>query len=117
MQGKIYSVFEITAQIKLLLESRFLQIEVKGEVTNLKLSSTGHFYFSLKDEKATLNCVFFKSPLSSEFKNIKNGDAITVKGSLNLYELNGTYQLIVRTFTKAGIGDLLVKIHLLKEKY
>lgn len=118
MEPKIFSVFEITSQIKSLLESRFIGIEVQGEVTNYKVSSTGHIYFTLKDEKAALNCVLFKSKFSStEPTPFKNGDLLIAKGSLGLYEPAGSYQLIVRSVSKAGIGDLLAKIQLLKEKY
>lgn len=117
MNQKIFSVFEITSQIKNLLESRFQFLEVQGEVTNLKLSSTGHIYFTLKDAKAALNCVLFKTKQQTDAPIFKNGDLLVAKGSIGLYEPSGTYQLIVRSIAKAGVGDLLAKIHALKEYF
>jgi exodeoxyribonuclease VII large subunit len=118
MDGKkVFSVFELTSQIKLLLENRFSLIEVQGEVTNYKLSSTGHHYFTLKDEKASLNCVLFKTRLPAGGFPFKNGDLLIANGSIGLYEPSGTYQLIIKTIAKAGIGDLLAKIHALKEHF
>lgn len=116
-EKKVFSVYELTSQIKLLLENRFSLVEVQGEVTNYKLSSTGHHYFTLKDEKASLNCVLFKTRVPSNGFPFKNGDLLLANGSIGLYEPSGTYQLIIKTIAKAGIGDLLAKIHALKERF
>jgi exodeoxyribonuclease VII large subunit len=110
------TVTEVTIQLKQLISENFFSVRVQGEVSNFKIASSGHFYFSLKDTKAQLNVVLFKSKIPSNF-SIKNGDLVVLEGSIEVYEPNGSYQLIVRSIQKAGVGDLLAKIQALKEHY
>ena len=104
---KVYSVKEITAKIKGLLESGFGTITVEGEISNFRPSSTGHFYFTLKDEKAAISAVMFKG--RSRFLGFvpKDGMTVQVSGALSVYEQRGAYQIVVDKMTLAGEGDIL----------
>ncbi|MBP9841970.1 MAG: exodeoxyribonuclease VII large subunit [Simkaniaceae bacterium] len=111
-----FSVTELTAAIKGQLESRFFKIRVKGEISNLKEQTSGHLYFSLKDSTSLIQAVLFKGN-ASQLKEIpKSGDEVIVEGELNVYAPRGTYQIVVRTLEKAGLGPLLLKFHELKKK-
>ena len=104
---KVYSVKEITAKIKGLLESGFGTITVEGEISNFRPSSTGHFYFTLKDEKAAISAVMFKG--RSRFLGFvpKDGMTVQVSGALSVYEQRGAYQIVIDKMTLAGEGDIL----------
>ncbi len=115
-QLKILSISEISALIKNSLENRFQNLSLQGEITNYKVSSTGHHYFSLKDEKACIQCVLFKNRQQSAKFPFKNGDKVLSHGDLNVYEPSGTYQLVIKRMEMAGIGDLLAKIEALKQE-
>lgn len=110
-----FSVTELTAAIKGQLESRFFKIRVKGEITNLKEQSSGHLYFSLKDATSLIQAVLFKGNAAQLKELPKNGDEVILEGELNVYAPRGTYQIVVRTLEKAGIGPLLLKFHELKK--
>jgi exodeoxyribonuclease VII large subunit len=60
----IYSVTQLTREIKLVLEGAFAQVWVEGEISNFKLHSSGHMYFVLKDQESVIQCAFFKDPIS-----------------------------------------------------
>lgn len=86
-------------------------LRVEGEITNIRASKTGYTYFSLCDETSCISCVaFFTDTIS------KNGDKIIAEGELSVYEVKGTYQLIVRNIERAGMGKILLDLELLKEK-
>lgn len=110
------SVSELTQAIKLQLESNFTSLSVKGEVTNLRLQASGHYYFSLKDENAQVSAVLFKGNARFAKHLPKMGDQVVVKGEINVYAPRGTYQIIVREIQHAGLGELLLKFHALKAK-
>lgn len=116
IEKKPFSVAEITFRLKELIEERFHAVKVLGEVSNFKLSSSGHYYFSLKDPKAQLQCVLFKGKIPPQFQ-LTNGDSVIVEGSINLYEPSGAYQLIASAVYKQGNGELLARIQALKEHY
>ncbi len=113
---EIFSVSELTQEIKKNLESRFPFITVKGEVSNLRKLTSGHCYFSLKDEKAQISAILFKGSQSMLSHFPKNGDTLIVKGQINVYPPQGTYSLIVREIDLAGVGQLLLRFHELKKK-
>ncbi|KPK32889.1 MAG: hypothetical protein AMS24_02870 [Chlamydiae bacterium SM23_39] len=116
MEKKVFTVSEITNIIKSLLESKLNNILVKGEVSNLKKHSSGHIYFSLKDEDAQISLALFKNK-ALKISNIpKDGDKIIIYGDLTIYPPRGSYQIIVREIDFLGIGELLLKLHQLKEK-
>lgn len=114
--SKILSVSELTFQIKSHLETRFRVISVQGEISNFKAQSSGHLYFSLKDKEAQISCVMFKGFTKTLQKVPKIGDQVILKGELSVYPPRGGYQLVVRELSFAGVGQLLLKLHALKEK-
>ncbi|QVL57137.1 MAG: exodeoxyribonuclease VII large subunit [Simkaniaceae bacterium] len=113
---KILTVTELTLAIKRELEPRFNHLEVEGEVTNIRAQSSGHYYFSLKDQGAQISAVLFKGNARNVSRLPKAGDRVIIKGELSLYAPRGNYQIIVRQLDHAGVGELLVKLHKLKEE-
>ena len=110
------TVSQLTNAIKLNLESTFPCIHLQGEISNFKLQTSGHLYFSLKDAQAQISVVMFKANASFLKKIPKGGDQVIVKGELNVYPPKGGYQLIVRELSYVGIGELLQKLEILKIK-
>ena len=104
---KTYSVYEITAQIKAILEKGFGNVSVEGEISNFRPSSAGHLYFTLKDEKASIQAVMFKG--RSRYLSFIPKDGMTVKaeGSISVYEQRGSYQIIIEDMSLAGEGNIL----------
>ena len=115
-QPLILSVSEITQAIKLTLEGTFPRVWVKGEVSNPKLQTSGHFYFSLKDDFSQISCVCFRGDLLKVAMVPKAGDQILVRAEMSLYAPRGSYQLIVKELSHVGVGDQLIKLELLKQK-
>jgi exodeoxyribonuclease VII large subunit len=114
--NEILSVKELTAAIKRQLESKFSFITVKGEISNFKQQSSGHLYFTLKDEEAQISAVLFRGNAAGLSRLPKDGDQVILKGELSVYAPRGNYQIIVRQLQFAGIGELLLKLHELKKK-
>lgn len=112
----ILTVSQFTQAIKFNLESAFPSIWLQGEISNGKCQSSGHFYFSLKDEKAQIGAVMFKTELSALKMIPKDGDKVIVQGEINVYPPTGKYQLIVKTLRQVGLGELLLKLEELKVK-
>ena len=112
---KIMSVTELTFSIKSILEPQFRAISVRGEISNLKIQSSGHFYFSLKDAGAQLSAVLFKGNASQLSRIPKDGDQVVALGELSIYAPRGGYQLIARELQFLGVGELLLRLHQLKE--
>lgn len=113
---KIYSISELTLTIKFLLESKLQSVSVKGEISNFKKQSSGHLYFSLKDKDSQIAAAFFKGNCKNLSKEPKDGDQVIAKGEISVYPPRGIYQLIVREITFLGVGELLIKLHELKEE-
>lgn len=111
-ERKIFSVNELTTQIKFILEETFPSIWVCGEVSNIKTASSGYTYFTLKDSLSQIDCVVFKRGL----KIPSNGEKINIQGTLSLYAKRGTYQIIVEFIEPIGKGILWLKFEALKEK-
>lgn len=112
------SVSELIGTIKSLLEEEFQEVMVQGEVTNLSLSASGHWYFNLSDENSMLSCALFrgdalKNPL---IKNIKDGDKVIVLGPVSVYQKRGTFQLLTKRILPAGEGQLKLQLERLKGK-
>ncbi len=110
------TVSQLTNAIKLNLESTFPRIHLQGEISNFKVQTSGHLYFSLKDVHAQISVVMFKADASLLKIMPKAGDQVIVKGALNVYPPKGNYQLIVRELAYVGIGELLQKLEALKFK-
>ena len=116
MQEKIYTVYQLTLAIKNLIEPRFSFVKVEGEITNLKKQSSGHYYFSLKDDQSQISAALFRSQADKLRSIPKEGDRVIATGEISIYAPRGSYQIIVRSLEQAGIGNLLKKLHELKEK-
>lgn len=112
------TVSEVTAKIKNNLESEFYEIWVKGEISNLKAASSGHVYFSLKDDTANLAAAAFgwnKRTKKASFE-LKDGLEVLCRGNISVYAPRGNYQLLVDTIEPLGAGALQLAFEQLKEK-
>jgi len=115
-EEKVYSISELTGQIKRLLESKFPQITVEGEISNFKRQTSGHIYFTLKDEGAQLNAIIWRSTAANLRTELGDGTKVVAKGSLALYEPSGRYQIIITSIRPVGIGELQIAYEKLKNK-
>lgn len=113
---KILSVSELTSSIKTHLESRFPQVYVKGEISNFKEQSSGHLYFTLKDQESQISAVLFRGNARDLKRLPKNGDQVILQGEINVYPPRGYYQIIIRKLDYLGIGELLLQLQALKDK-
>jgi exodeoxyribonuclease VII large subunit len=113
---EIISVGELNRSAKAILESNFSSVSVLGEISNLAQPSSGHIYFTLKDEEGSIRCAMFKNQKMRMNFNPKDGDQCVLKGQVSLYTTRGDYQLIVRHMQPAGIGNLMQKFEELKQK-
>ena len=107
----ILGVGELTRRIKSLLENSLGTVAVRGEVSGLKASPSGHVYFSLKDASALIDCVLWRSAAERIGRLPGNGDIAALRGRLGVYEPRGRYQLTVSSFVDeaAGKGDLWLR--------
>ena len=113
-----YTVAQVNKYIKKILDNDFIlsNIVVKGEISNFKNHSSGHLYFSLKDESATIKCIMFKGQaLGLKFKP-EDGMKVLISGYISAYERDGQYQLYCDSIQLDGMGDLYAKYEKLKEK-
>jgi exodeoxyribonuclease VII large subunit len=113
---RVYSVGELTAAIRGLLDSQFQDIWVAGEISGVKLASSGHYYFTLKDQQAQLRCACFRA--SARYLKFKPQDGIAVlaRGRIDVYEPRGEYQLLVEALEPQGYGALRLAFEQLKQK-
>ena len=111
----IHTVSSLTQEIKNLFEINFKFIKVKGEVSNLKKQSSGHVYFTLKDKNSAISVALFAGNARHTLIP-KDGDEVVIEGEVSLYAPRGSYQVIAKRIAKTGAGDLLMKLHLLKEE-
>jgi len=112
----VLSVGEVNGQIKALLESHFMTLSVTGEISNFTRHSSGHLYFSLKDENSSIKCVMFRSNASRIKFEPKNGDKVVINCSVTVYAPRGDYQLMCESMEPAGQGSLAVAFEKLKKK-
>src|SRR3989454_9701886 len=113
---RVLTVSELTTQVKRLLEKELGLVWVTGEATNLRVQSSGHIYFTLKDPKAQLNCVLFRGETNANREVLQDGQKLLVQGDLTVYEPRGQYQLIVRAVELQGVGALQLAFERLKRK-
>ena len=113
---RIYSVSEITQDIKLILESNFGEVWLEGEVSNFKAYPSGHFYFTLKDTQAVLAAVIFSRTNRDLRFKIEDGLKVICFGKINVYPPRGQYQFIVERIEPKGIGAQQLAFEQLKEK-
>ncbi len=116
MKMKVYGVSELTKTIKALLEESFPSVWVEGELSNLRTPSSGHIYFSLKDEHSQIRCVMFRSHALALVVDLANGIKLQVWGNIGVYERDGTYQLYAQEVKPAGLGELAIRFEELKRR-
>jgi exodeoxyribonuclease VII large subunit len=113
---KVLSVWELTSDIKRLLEKQIGSVWVSGEITNLRAQSSGHVYFTLKDVAAQLSCVLFRGTAAAQRSLLADGQKVLLQGDVTVYEARGQYQLIVREVELQGVGALQIQFEKLKQK-
>ncbi|MGB2768335.1 MAG: exodeoxyribonuclease VII large subunit, partial [Candidatus Zixiibacteriota bacterium] len=116
MENRVYTVTEITREIKSLLERNLPAVWVQGEISNYLLHSSGHRYFTLKDENSQIKCTLWK--FRGERLQFQPADGISVMawGNVTVYERGGQYQLDVAELVPVGLGELEIAFQRLKEK-
>ncbi len=118
MNDKYISVTQLTRYIKYKIDNdvNLNEVYLKGEISNFKAHSRGHYYFTLKDEGSRINAVMF----SSQTRNVKfipqDGMKVLVNGKISVYEANGGYQIYVNEMLEDGIGNLYIAFEQLKKK-
>ena len=115
-EGKVFSVKEINRLVRELLEQSFPSFWISGEISNFIIASSGHWYFSLKDDEAQVRCTMFKNKNMAADWVPKNGEKIEAKCFIGLYEARGEYQLNIEVIRHAGAGLLSEAFNQLKEK-
>ncbi len=113
---RVLRVAELTLSIKQLLESNVPLLWVRGEISNFVCATSGHWYFSLKDEQAQVRCVMFRHKNQLLFQGIGNGAQVEVQAVATLYEARGDFQLTVEQMRPAGLGLLYEQFAQLKQK-
>jgi exodeoxyribonuclease VII large subunit len=115
-ETQILTVSELTREIRKTLEETFEQVSVIGEISNFKSHISGHWYFSLKDKDAVINCTMWKGFNQYVFFTPQDGMKIIVNGKLTVYPPRGSYQLDIRSIKPAGLGELQEAFEKLKKK-
>ena len=119
MKSKVFSVTQINTYIKRMFQSDYAlrRISIKGQVSNCKYHSSGHIYFSLKDEGSQISCVMFANARYDGLKfELEDGQEVVVDGNISVYERGGSYQLYAQEIRLNGIGELYVAYEMLKQK-
>lgn len=118
MTRNVYTVRQVNAYIKNMFVQDYMlnRIYVKGEVSNCKYHTSGHIYFSLKDESGTIACVMFAGQRGGLSFRMREGQQIIVLGSVNVYERSGSYQLYANEIRLDGEGILFEKFQVLKQE-
>jgi exodeoxyribonuclease VII large subunit len=116
LSRQIYSVQKLIEKIKLLLEKNFPMVWICGEISNLRIPSSGHAYFTLKDEKAQIAAVMFRGQLRQLQFELENGLTIIGLGRISVYEPRGTFQIILEYVEPKGAGALQLAFEQLKQK-
>lgn len=112
------NVSQVIGEIKNLLESKFLNVSIEGEISNLSLSSSGHWYFTLSDSESSISGAIFKMDAfrNPQLKLIKDGSKVIVAGDINVYQRRGTFQIVAKKIVAVGIGDLKEQFEKLKRR-
>jgi exodeoxyribonuclease VII large subunit len=114
--AKVFTVGELTRQIRGILETRFGAVWVQGEISNYKLHPSGHQYFTLKDTRAQIACVIFRNTMPPLRTSLADGAQVQVYGNVSVFEARGQYQLTVQILQPRGLGLLQAKFEALKRK-
>ena len=117
MPDKIFTVSELSRDIRFALEGKFREVWVEGEVSNLRTPGSGHQYFTLKDSSSQLNCVLFRMAAQrNRGVTLRDGAKVQVFGGITVYEARGQYQLVVQIIQTTGHGELQARFEALKKK-
>jgi exodeoxyribonuclease VII large subunit len=115
-ERRVWSVSELATSLRSLMEAKFFDLWVEGEVSNFKLAQSGHMYFTLKDDKAQLRCVCFRDK-ARLFKFVpEDGLQVVLRGALSFYETRGDVQLYVSLIEPQGYGALQLAFEQLKKR-
>jgi exodeoxyribonuclease VII large subunit len=115
-EKRIWTVSELTAKIRDLLAKNFTNISVQGEISNCREAQSGHIYFTLKDDRSQVRCVFFKQQQRGIKFRPEDGLQMTVRGSISVYEARGEYQIYVESLEPIGLGALQLAFEQLKKR-
>jgi exodeoxyribonuclease VII large subunit len=115
-ERRIWSVSELTARIRDLLAGEFTDVSVEGEISNAHSAQSGHLYFTLKDVRAQIRCVCFRTQLQRLKFRPEDGLHVTVRGSVSVYETRGEYQIYVEHVEPVGLGALQLAFDQLKKR-
>src|SRR5438552_541016 len=113
---KTWTVSELTGKIRDLLAKNFTDVSVQGEVSNCREAQSGHIYFTLKDDRAQVRCVYFKQQQRGIKFRPEDGLQVTVRGSISVYEQRGEYQIYVEKIDLVGQGALQLAFEQLKKR-
>jgi exodeoxyribonuclease VII large subunit len=114
---KVFQVSELTAHIKEILEGSFPSVRIEGEISNFRPASSGHWYFSLKDQDAMIQAVMFKFRSGRLSFTPADGMRVIVSGNISVYAKRGSYQIICETMEKSGEGDILAMLEERKRRF
>ncbi|MFW6080996.1 MAG: exodeoxyribonuclease VII large subunit [Desulfosalsimonas sp.] len=115
-ERKIYSVSELTAEIKVLLEQSYPFVWISGEISNIRMPASGHYYFTLKDSGSQMQAVMFKGRNKNLGFDPEDGMTVTGFGRISVYQPRGSYQIILEYLEPAGAGALQAAFEQLKKK-
>src|SRR5580700_10775825 len=115
-ERKVWSVSDLTARIRDLLAGEFSGVFVEGEVSNAHAAQSGHLYFTVKDARAQIRCVCFRTQLMRLKFRPEDGLHVTVRGSVSVYEQRGEYQIYVEHVEPVGLGALQLAFEQLKKR-
>jgi exodeoxyribonuclease VII large subunit len=113
---QVFTVTQLTAKIRDLLARNFTDIWVEGEISNCREAQSGHIYFTLKDDRSQVRCVFFKQQQRGIKFRPEDGLHVTVRGSISVYEARGEYQIYVENIEPVGLGALQLAFEQLKKR-
>src|SRR5213079_1004463 len=114
--SKVFTVSELTRNIRGTLEAKFSAVWVQGEISNYKLHPSGHQYFTLKDQRAQISCVIWRDTMLPPRQPLADGAQVQVYGTVTVFEARGQYQLNVQIIQPRGVGLLQAKFEALKRK-
>ena len=113
---RILTVTELTGAIRTMLESSYPQIWVEGEISNARLWKTGHLYFTLKDARAQIRAVMFRSTVNLLRFTPENGQQVVARGRVSVYDPKGEYQIVCEQLEPRGLGALQLAFEQLRER-
>ena len=113
----VYTVTQLTTRIRATMENAFPEVWVEGEVSNLRIPSSGHVYFSLNDQESQIRAVLFRRMAAALPFHVENGLTVLGKGRVSVYEPRGDYQLLLEYLEPKGIGALQIAFEQLKQQF